>query len=544
MSLKNKLILLLLITFIMCLLIPNIINAAVEYTYVDDEQGLVWSYELDGSGNAVNLTCKTTSVTGNVTIPSIVDGSKVISIGYSKNSWGTGAFESCAGLTGITIPNTVTTIGYRAFYECTGLKTVTIPNSVTKISQAAFSGCTGLTSVTLSSNLTVIEQWAFQECTGLKKITIPNSVTTIGNGAFIDCSGLRELTLSQNLTKIGDRTFENCTGLTSVIIPDSVTTIEGEYSNIYGAFGGCVNLEKVLIPDTVASIGVGTFRNCPKLTIYGNDEQTSKNYALANGVNFDYIANWNKTEDEGADITPPKVEEMRIKYNSNMKYDEATRIYYVGAGTEIGIEVIFSESIVGSSAPVLTIKCGNGTKKSLLAYSINGSTVTYKYTIKEGDIGTITSVSYVGGNLKDAAGNNAVLECKDLYVFSVGSYSLYANGTVNNPEQGEGDAQKPSDGENPGDTEGPGDTNNPGEKPSDGNPGGDNGSGLNQEQNGQQGNGTGENQEQNGQTGKGDNTITKNELPAAGKITFGAIIIIAIIIGGVSFIKTKKYKEI
>ena len=52
-----------------------------------------------------------------------------------------GAFFGYSGLTTITIPNSVTTIGDRAFENCSGLTSVTIPNSVTSIGDLAFSNC-------------------------------------------------------------------------------------------------------------------------------------------------------------------------------------------------------------------------------------------------------------------------------------------------------------------------------------------------------------------------------------------------------------------
>jgi hypothetical protein len=63
------------------------------------------------------------------------------------------AFSSCANLAGITIPNSVTTIGIMAFSGCTSLASVTIPNSVTRIGNYAFSKCSKLTSVTFEGTI-------------------------------------------------------------------------------------------------------------------------------------------------------------------------------------------------------------------------------------------------------------------------------------------------------------------------------------------------------------------------------------------------------
>ena len=57
------------------------------------------------------------------------------------------AFHGCSGLTSVTIPNSVTSIGNWAFYECSGLTSVTIPNSVISIGVAAFDNCSSLQSI-------------------------------------------------------------------------------------------------------------------------------------------------------------------------------------------------------------------------------------------------------------------------------------------------------------------------------------------------------------------------------------------------------------
>lgn len=112
----------------------------------------------------------------------------VVRIG-SRSSQGCCAFQGCANLTGIIIPDSVTTIGKYVFEDCVSLTDIAIPDSVTSIEgEGLFCGCRSLTSVILPNSLTRIYSDMFKYCCSLISITIPDGVTTIDKGAFEDCN--------------------------------------------------------------------------------------------------------------------------------------------------------------------------------------------------------------------------------------------------------------------------------------------------------------------------------------------------------------------
>lgn len=97
--------------------------------------------------------------------------------------------------TDLILPNDYNGQNYKiykyAFRGYSGLTSVTIPDSVTSIGVGAFCGCSGLTSVTIGNSVTSIGSYAFSYCRGLTSVTIPGSVTSIGESAFSYCSGLK-----------------------------------------------------------------------------------------------------------------------------------------------------------------------------------------------------------------------------------------------------------------------------------------------------------------------------------------------------------------
>jgi len=103
--------------------------------------------------------------------------------------------------------STIKTIPFQAFNYCPGLTGITIPNSVTSIGEQAFQTCSNLKRVSFIANskVTTIGSHAFSGC-ALIDIAIPNSVKTIGNNAFADCIQLTTVTFAAG-SNIPDNNF-------------------------------------------------------------------------------------------------------------------------------------------------------------------------------------------------------------------------------------------------------------------------------------------------------------------------------------------------
>ena len=216
-------------------------------------------------------------------------------------------FRGFSSLTSVTMPDSLSFIGFYAFNGCRSLASVTIGNGVTFIDNGAFddtayyhndenwengilylgnwllkaaqtiedteihpgtrgiacyafSNCSTLTSLTIPYSVNIIGSHAFQHCSSLTSIIIPDSVTSIGGYAFWGCTSLTSVTIPDSVTSIGFSTFYECTSLTSVMIPDSVTSI-GNY-----AFCGCASLTSVIISENALRIGEMAFYRCNALT--------------------------------------------------------------------------------------------------------------------------------------------------------------------------------------------------------------------------------------------------------------------------------------
>ena len=263
-----------------------------------------------------------------ITVPSSLGGKPVTRLGGDDDTWD-GCFLGSRGLTSITIPESVKSIGRFTFEGCSALTNITILGSVKSIGGGAFYGCSALTRITIPDSVTNIGWSAFYGCSALRSISLPDSVNSIGDWAFEGCSSLSSVRMPSGKVDVGDGAFLGCTSLesdefvivkdvlyqyvgesTHVSIPAGVkkigrnaftplglekkgewvwddiedmdydfdVVVEGSYrgpeivtipNSVTGicdsAFEWCSGLRSIAIPDSVKTIGSGAFRDCRSL---------------------------------------------------------------------------------------------------------------------------------------------------------------------------------------------------------------------------------------------------------------------------------------
>lgn len=129
-------------------------------------------YELEEDLGGVNIL-RYLGKGGKVSIPSVIDGKKVIQIGEH-------AFRGSA------------------------VTNVTIPATVREIETHAFTGCDSLEILTIAEGVEVIDGYAFSECPKLSLVTLPDSIKEINPGAFRNCPNLMLTYKGQTYTAVNE----------------------------------------------------------------------------------------------------------------------------------------------------------------------------------------------------------------------------------------------------------------------------------------------------------------------------------------------------
>ena len=186
-----------------------------------------------------------------------------------------------AGITKLSIPDSVSYIGQGILKDCSKIGTLTapylgamrsengsvsyffddsVPNSLKSIEvlefydnivgAGAFRGCTKITSISIPSSVTIISENAFRECESLGAFDFSN-IETIGDGAFFDCKALKNIDLT-NVVVVGNSAFGRCTSITKVALTNALDIGKN-------AFEGCTSLANVTFGENTFSIGETAF---------------------------------------------------------------------------------------------------------------------------------------------------------------------------------------------------------------------------------------------------------------------------------------------
>lgn len=319
MKLKCKRIGSLLLALCMVLtMLPVQVAAAVEDTFTDG--GL--EYEVlteDGTGGGTVALTGYNFIFGSPTgILTVAESVYKDGITYSVTEIGASAFIYSSGITGVTIPASVESIGEGVFYKCSSLTAFTVadanacfsaedgvlydkakttlleypfgkaftlsslPGTVKKIRAYAFAYRDDITGVNIPASLEEIDPDAFYRCENLSAFTVDsaNEAFSAEDGVLYDKSGetllqyplgksLASFSFPDTVRTIGAYAFAYRDDITDIVIPDSVETI-GE-----GAFANCRYLASVTIGSSVETVGKGAFYYCENLASVVFEEGSS-----------------------------------------------------------------------------------------------------------------------------------------------------------------------------------------------------------------------------------------------------------------------------
>ena len=226
------------------------------------------------------------------------------------------AFKGNDNVTSVTIPGSVSAIGYNAFEGCTALERIIFADPVDGAEMVirvnAFIDCPKLYDVEIPATATYVTANVFKGCTSLEAIkvhpdnpyyftdsegvlfgpwvnegvpqysdpnlsliaypcgkaeggyTIPetvhgHTVDRVWASGFYDAANLTDIKIPPTITKIGGNAFEG-TGLSSVIIPDTVASVDA------AAFSNCTKLTDIKLPNGITNVANRLFSGCTNLT--------------------------------------------------------------------------------------------------------------------------------------------------------------------------------------------------------------------------------------------------------------------------------------
>jgi len=193
---------------------------------------------------------------------------------------GNSAFIDCNNLETVTGLDSLSDLQAHAFYSCRALQSISLSGALRTIGEYALSG-TGLTSVTVPYNVTSMGEGIFENCYSLVSAAIDCSVSYLPANTFRECSSLETVSLPYGMIEIGESAFEH-SALAHITLPETIERIETH------AFFQCQELERVFIPYATTSISNSAFYECSSLhTVYWGRTEGELGYVSIGNSNQD-----------------------------------------------------------------------------------------------------------------------------------------------------------------------------------------------------------------------------------------------------------------
>ena len=134
--------------------------------------------------------------------------------------------------------------------------------------EVLFDGCNKLTGVSIPDNITSIGTVTVRGCDNLVYNEYSNAYY-LGNetNPYVvlikaKSKGILTCEINDKTKYIAYRAFYNCSSLENIVIPSSVICIDSN------AFEGCYTLVNIIIPKNVQVMNFYTFYGCTNLTVY------------------------------------------------------------------------------------------------------------------------------------------------------------------------------------------------------------------------------------------------------------------------------------
>lgn len=232
-----------------------------------------------------------------------MEGVKEIVVGERVETCGLGCFEGAPDVVRISLPSSLSSIGYCAMSDCEKLENVDfgVGSKLLRIDDFAFMNCTSLKKFEIPASVELIRQAPWRNCIALPYLSVidGNSNYKSVDGVLYTISGRkliqypagkrdREYCVESGTIVINNSAFYGNEHLEKVVFTSSLVEID------HLAFYGCTKLRDVNFNSGLKRIGNSAFEECKsmkKVRLPGNTE-----YTQGNEYGYDSFPEWTEVK--------------------------------------------------------------------------------------------------------------------------------------------------------------------------------------------------------------------------------------------------------